>query len=458
MALDEARGIAYVATGSPKPNFNGMGHHGDNLYANCVVALEARTGCKLWHFQEIRHDIWDMDIPAPPNLTTVTREGRRVDVVAQVTKLGNTLLLDRVTGQPVFPFRLRRAPASTLPGEQTSPYQPALELPEPFSRQGFEPADVTERSPEAREYIAKRVAGANTGWFTPFEEGKPTALYGVHGGAEWTGAATDPTTGCLYVSANELPWIITVFRDDPEPARDPAHPTRGEEIYQQICAQCHGPDRIGIGTAPPLRGLRHRLKDADVVALLKTGRNLMPVAPELSEPDLRALLDFLFLRDRPAAPAGTASPGGVRWTHNGYPKLLDAEGYPGSKPPWGTLTCVDLNTGRLRWQVPLGEYAELTAQGIPKTGTENFGGAMVTGGGLVFCAGTRDQKIRAFDKETGIELWSATLPWGGYAPPATYWWNGRQYVVIAATGGGKLGPPMGDAWVAFALPEDGVGH
>jgi len=452
MALDELRGIAYVATGSPKPNFNGTGHHGDNLFSNCVLALDALTGRRLWHFQEIRHDIWDWDIPAPPNLVTVTRDGKRVDAVAQVTKLGNTLLLDRVTGRPLFPFRLRRAPVSKLPGEWTAPYQPDVELPEPFARQFFSRTDITTRSEEARDFVEKRVAGVNCGWFEPFEEGKPTALYNIHGGAEWTGAAFDPRSGCLYVSANEIPWIVTVFQDDNEPRRDPKHPTLGEKLYQQNCASCHGPDRIGVGTAPPLRGLRHRLKDADVLALLKSGRNLMPPAPPMHGEEEKALLDFLFLRDL-TQPVSQERPARPAYTSNGYPKLLDHENYPGNKPPWGTLNCLDLNTGRLRWKVPLGEYPELTAQGMAKTGTENFGGAMVTAGELVFCSGTRDRRIRAFDSSTGEELWSRPLPLHGTAPPATYAVNRRQFVVIAATGGGKLGGPTGDSWVAFALTE-----
>lgn len=452
MALDEQRGIAYVATGSPKPNFVGTGHHGDNLFSNCVLALDALSGRRLWHFQEIRHDIWDWDIPAPPNLVTVTRDGKRVDAVAQVTKLGNTLVLDRVSGKPLFPVRLRRAPVSRLPGEKTAPYQPDIELPEPFARQEFTQSDVTTRSEEARRHIEQRIATVNYGWFQPFEEGKPTVLYNIHGGAEWTGAAFDPGTGFLYVSANEIPWIVTVFRDDPEPPRDPKHPTRGQVLYQERCATCHGPDRVGVGTAPPLRGLRHRLKDAEVIALLKTGRNLMPPTPPLSEVDQQALLDFLFLRDV-AAVANNVPPARPTYTHNGYPKLLDAEQYPGNKPPWGTLNCIDLNTGKLRWKVPLGEYPELTAQGIPKTGTENFGGAMVTQGGLVFCSGTRDNLIRAFDASTGDELWSHPLPLHGTAPPATYSVGGRQFVVIPATGGGKLGGATGDGWVAFSLPE-----
>ncbi len=454
MALDEQRGIAYVSTGSPKPNFIGGTHRGDNLFSDCLIALDALTGKRLWHFQEIRHDIWDLDIPAPPNLVTITREGIRIDAVAQVTKLGNTLLLDRVTGKPIFPFRLQRAPTSKLPGEETAEYQPAPQLPEPFGRQMFTAGDITTRNEDARDYIQKRVANANYGRFEPFQEGKPTIMYGIHGGAEWTGSAFDPSTGFLYVSANEIPWIISVFRDDNEPAADPNNPTRGEKIYQQTCAPCHGPDRIGVGVAPPLRGLRHRLNDSQVTALLKEGRGLMPAAPPMTAEEQTALLDFLFLRDRPI-PQNTNRPAKPSFTNNGYPRLLDQEGYPGNKPPWGTLNCLDLNTGKMRWKVPLGEYPELTAEGIARTGTENFGGAMVTAGGIVFCAGTKDGKIRAFDAATGEELWEHALPWGGYAPPATYAVDGRQYVVIAASGGGKLGGPTGDAYVAFVLPEVG---
>lgn len=454
MALDEQRGIAFITTGSPKPNFIGVGHRGDNLFANCLIALDARTGRRLWHFQEMPHDIWDLDLPAPPVLSTITREGRRVDVVAAVSKTGNTLLLDRGSGKPVFPFRLRRAPTSTVPGEMTAPYQADVEQPQPFARQEYTLADAPTRTPEVREWALDRLKSAQFGWFLPVSDRKVTVFYGVHGGAEWTGACTDPTTGRLYVSANEVPWIMSLINFD-EPARDPkAPPTRGQQLYELACAQCHGTNRNGLGVAPPLRALQHRLKDTDVVALLKTGRGLMPAAPPMSEPDLQALLDFLFVRDLPSAIANAprAKPERPQYSQNSFTRFLDPEGYPACKPPWGTLNCLDLNTGRLLWKVPLGEHEELTRQGVPPTGTENFGGAIVTAGGLVFCAGTKDGKLRAFDTETGAELWSAKLPQGGYAPPATYEVNGRQFVVIAASGGGKLGGPTGDAYVAFALP------
>ena len=448
MALDESRGIAFVSTGSPKPNFFGMGHLGDNLFGNCVIALDAQTGKRLWHFQEIRHDIWDWDIPAPPNLVTVTRDGIRVDAVAQVTKLGNTLLLDRVTGQPLFPFPLRRVTTRALPGDVASPWQPFVELPQPFARQAFTLDDVTSRTTEARAAVLPIVQRGNLGYYPNLEEAKPTVMFNIHGGAEWTGAASDPRTGRLYVSANEIAWFMTCFRDDdPAPAKPP---TAGEQVYMTICFACHGPDRKGIGPAPPLRGLRHRANEADIRALIKTGRNGMPPQPQLTEEQLKPLIDFLLCRDRPLVKDTGTEP---KWTFGGWNKLVDPEGYPGCTPPWGTLNCIDLNTGRIEWKVPLGEYPELTAKGVAKTGTENFGGAMVTAGGLVFCSGTRDNRIRAFDADNGAELWSHPLPLHGTAPPATYEVNGRQFVVLPATGGGKLGGPAGDTWIAFALPE-----
>jgi quinoprotein glucose dehydrogenase len=452
MALDEVRGIAYVTTGSPKPNFIGVGHRGDNLFANCVIAIDALTGKRLWHFQEIRHDIWDLDISAPPNLATITRTGKRVDVVTAVTKIGNTLLLDRVTGKPIFPFRLRRAPASKLRGEVTAPYQPDLELPERFSQQEFTQADLTDRSEEATDFALTRFKSADTGFFNPCREGRPNLYLGIDGGAEWTGACIDPETGHLYVSANHMGWIISLFRND-DPPEDPRAPkTKGRLVFEATCAQCHGTNVLGLGMAPPLRGLRHRLSDEAVIKQIREGKNAMPAHPNLTEADLKALVDFLMLRDRPVPPnpPKTERP---NYNSSGYPKFYDYEGYPANKPPWGTLNCIDLNTGKLLWKVPLGEYPELTAQGIKRTGTENYGGAIVTAGGLVFCAGTRDHKIRAFDKDSGAELWSAKLPWVGNAPPASYQVNGRQFIVIAATGMNKLGTPYGDAYVAFALPK-----
>ena len=451
MALDEARGIAYISTASPKPNFIGGGHLGDNLFSDCVIALRAATGERLWHFQEVRHDIWNYDIPAPPNLVTVMREGRKVDAVAQVTKIGNTLLLDRVTGKPLFPFRLRRAPASTLPGEVTVLYQPDVELPEPFLEHvsDFQEAHMTTRTPEAHEFVRKLVEGSRHGtWFAPFDVGRPLLYYGENGGAGWAGSCFDPATGRLYVTANELPWLISIARSDDPPPLKPA--TAGEQVYRRDCAACHAPNLRGLGVAPPLLGLRHRMEEKELRAVLAQGRGAMPPALAMTDEERTRLIDFLLVRDRPLPPPDPdARP---QYTHGSSRRFFDHEGYPGIKPPWGTLNCLDLNTGRLVWKVPLGRYPGLNDAPGPSAGTENYGGATVTAGGLVFCAGTKDATFRAFDAATGDELWSAPLPHDGSTPPAVYEVGGRQFVVVAAPGVRMLGGPTGDAWVAFALP------
>jgi quinoprotein glucose dehydrogenase len=453
MAMDDVRGIAYISTGGPKQNFIGVGHLGDNLFANCLIALDARTGQRLWHFQEIPHDLWDRDISAPPNLATITRGGKRVDVVAVTTKNGDTLLLDRVSGKPIFPFRMRRAPTSDLPGEVTAPYQPDPELPERFAKMEFTAADLTDRTEEAAAFAAFRFKSCTTGFFRPASLGHPNLYWGMDGGAEWSGACVDPTTGHLYVSANHLGWMISVFRDD-DPPEDRSRPkSPGRLLYETNCAICHGQDLMGVGVAPPLRGLRFRMSDADIARQVRSGTNGMTAFPNMSESDLKTLTDYLLLRDRGTTPTDVKSER-PRYSFTGYPKFLDNEGYPASKPPWGTLNCLDLNTGKLLWKVPLGEYPALTAQGTPITGTENYGGAIVTAGGLLFCSGTRDAKIRALDKDTGKELWFGKLPWVGSAPPTSYSINGRQFVVIASCGN-KLGNAneYGDAYVAFALPD-----
>jgi quinoprotein glucose dehydrogenase len=449
IVLDEPRGIAYFSTGSPHPNYLGMKYPGENLFANCVVALNAETGKYLWHFQEIRHDIWDLDIPAAPNLVTVTREGIRYDAVAQVTKVGNTLILDRITGRPLFPFRLRRAPASTLEDEKTAEWQPDVELPERFAPQEFSIQDVTDISPESHAYVMRKIAGATFGWFKPFEAGKPLVYYGMHGGAEWTGAAFDPSSSWLYVSANKLPWMVSISKGQLPPKRI-APWTPGNKAYLQFCAGCHGAERNG-GMGNQLFTVPGRLKDAAVERIVRNGHGSMPAIP-VPQDELAPLLDFLFERDLSQATLDkTASPA-HEYKFEGYSKLLDQDGRTGVKPPWGTLNAIDLNTGRIAWRVPLGEDEELTKRGLPLTGTENFGGPSVTAGGLVFCAGTKDLKIRAFDSKSGVELWQYRLPFGGFAPPAIYEVNGREYVVISATGGGKLGGQLGDAYVAFSLP------
>jgi quinoprotein glucose dehydrogenase len=454
LSLDSERGIVFAAIGASQPNFIGVDRLGDNLYGDCLLAIDALTGRRLWHFQNIRHDIWDLDNAAAPPLVTITRGGRRVDAVACVSKSGVLLLLDRTSGKPIFPFRMRRAPVSLLEGEKTAPYQPDPELPEPFSHPDFRPSDVTTLSPEAHDFVLKQMVGATYGWYQPFAEGRPNLFMGTRGGGEWSGAAVDVPTGRLYLSSNRVVSRITVFSSDEE-ERDPQYPpSPGETLYLRSCAACHGPTRAGSGMIPPLVGLRNRMSEAQVIAVLLSGRNAMPPAPPMTTAQRTDLLDFLFRRNQPPPRMkSNGAAGQLRYSFDGYNFLTDQDGYPGINPPWGLLNCYDLNTGKILWRVPLGEYPELTRKGVPKTGTQNLGGATVTAGGLVFCAGTADQMIRAFDADSGAELWKASLPWGGYAAPAVYEVNGREFVVIAATGGGKVGGPVGDAYVAFALPR-----
>lgn len=450
-ALDEVRGIAYIITGGAKPNFNGVGHRGDNLFGDCLIALDARTGRRLWHFQEVRHDIWDKDVTSPPILATIRHDGRRVDVVAACTKLGNTILLDRVSGKPIFPYRLRRAPVSTVPGEITAPYQPDPELPEAFGKFEFTADDLFYRNEDTWSYVSNTFRSAITGWFVPPVLGKTILYFGMDGGAEWSGSCVDPATGHLYVTANHLGWLISLFRDEDPPEDLKAPKTPGRIVYEANCIGCHGKDKMGLGTAPPLVGLRFVMDAAALASQVLNGKNAMPAFKSMASTNLSALVDYLLWRDRPL-PKVEGRPERPKYNFTGYNRFYDREGYPANKPPWGTLNCLDLNTGRLLWQSPLGEYPALAEQGLRHTGSENYGGPIVTAGGLVFCSGTRDKKIHAFDKDTGQELWSATLPWTGSAQPATYEVNGRQYVVIGSTGI-KLDKDFGDAYVAFALPE-----
>ena len=460
-ALDEKRGIVFCPTGSAVFDFWGGNRIGQNLFANCLIALDAKTGKRLWHQQLVRHDLWDRDLPAPPNLITVTHGGKKIEAVAQVTKSGHVFLFNRETGDPLFPIREVAVPPSDLQGESAWASQPLPTKPAPFARQVFNYDEITDISPESHRQVLERFAKlrAHTPFLPPSKEGS-IILPGFDGGAEWGGAAVDPD-GVLYVNANEMAWVLTMV----ETKRQGAEPlATGEAIYNQICAACHGIDRLGnkAQNVPSLLGVEQRLKPADVLALLKAGKGVMPSFGFLTERQHQLVVDHL-LGTGSSVPAandpgrkeelgGADVLGTIPYTTTGYNRWLDTNGYPALKPPWGTLNAIDLNTGEYRWRVTLGEWPELTAKGVPPTGTENYGGPVVTAGGVVFIAASRDEHIRAFDRKTGKELWKAKLPAAGYATPATYSVNGRQYVVIAC-GGGKIGTKSGDAYVAFALPK-----
>jgi len=462
-ALDEKRGLVFCPTGSAAFDFWGGNRLGQNLYANCLLALEAATGRRVWHYQFVRHDLWDRDLPAPPDLLTVTHHGQRIDAVAQTTKSGHVFVFNRATGEPLFPIEEVPVPRSDIPGESTWPTQPQPLKPAPFSRQLLTYAELTTRTPEAHRAVLDRYGTLrpHTPFAPPSREG--TIIFpGFDGGAEWGGAATDPE-GILYVNANEMAWILKLV--DAKAAAGVGS-TSGQALFTQICAACHGLDRKGNAAqnVPSLEGVAQRLKLPDILALLQTGKGVMPSFAFLSEAQRTAVAHHLFGLETPpdprneappAPPAGAAEPadalGRIPYAITGYNRWLDPDGYPAIKPPWGTLNAIDLNTGEYLWRVPLGEWPDLAARGIRPTGTENYGGPVVTAGGLVFIAASRDEHLRAFDRRTGRELWKAPLPAAGYATPATYSVAGRQFVVIAC-GGGKIGTPSGDAYVAFALP------
>lgn len=453
-AVDEARGLVFCPTGSAAFDFWGGNRIGENLYANCLIALDAATGRRVWHYQFVRHDLWDRDLPAPPNLVTVTRDGRRIDAVAQVTKSGHVFVFNRETGEPLFPIEERAVPPSDLQGESAWPTQPLPTRPAPFARQLFTHAEITDISPEAHRAVLQQFVKTrpHAPFMPPSKEGT-IILPGFDGGAEWGGAAADPE-GVLYVNANEMPWILTMV----ETRRKEDQPlSSGEAIYTQICAACHGVDRKGNAAqnVPSLLDLKQRMRREDLMALLTTGKGVMPSFAFLTEAQQELIADYALdaapSTDR-AVPAAEDAIGTIPYTMTGYNRWLDPEGRPAIKPPWGTLNAIDLNTGEYLWRTPLGTWPELEAKTGGPTGAENYGGPVVTAGGLVFIAATRDERIRAFDRATGRELWSAPLPAAGYATPATYLAHGKQYVVIAC-GGGKIGTKSGDAYVAFALPE-----
>ena len=449
MSYDAARSRVYVSTGNPRPELWGISRPGANKHSSSVVAVDVATGQIVWSFQEVAHDLWDLDVSSPPVLTTIVKNGKRIDVVAAVTKAGNTLLLDRDLGQPIFDYRMRRAPASTIPGEQTSPYQPDLQLPEPFLKQVFEPVeDVTDLSESSGRSVRQKIRTASSGFFVPPVLGGSVVLYGLGGGALWPGAAVDQRTGILYIPSNQTPWIVRAnYRDLRGPQRAVTG-MRGNEPYQALCARCHGPARDGFQEPDPglyypaLTGITVlRRKEALTSKVLFAEQHQgLDMDVERADRELDILFDYFAELDG-IADADKAFAARTFWG-----PLQDSNGNPGSKPPWGLLTALDLNSGRKIWQVPFGEYANVLRNGKPVQGQLNTGGAIVTAGGLLFATGTLDHRVRAYDSASGRELWSFVLTEAGSAPPTTYMLDGRQYVAIVASS------PSREEVVAFKLP------
>jgi quinoprotein glucose dehydrogenase len=457
-SLDEKRGMVFIATKTAEPDFYGGERHGMNLFANSIVALDANTGKRLWHFQIVHHDLLDKDMPCPPVLLTVTHKGKKIDAVAQGTKHGLLFVFNRVTGEPLWPIEERPVQKSDLRGEQAWPTQPFPTKPVPLMRQRYTEVEISNISPEAQVATLDRIkASPNFGPFPAPSLNETVMFPGFDGGMEWGGGAADPS-GIYYVNVNEIPWLVQMV----ETRRADGTPLRpGERDYMVYCGPCHGLDRKGNipGGFPSLIDVEKRKTRLEIETITRQGGGRMPAFDMIPEGARAAILDYvrnentLSTGGRPDE-ANTASPQSKApsYAFAGFRRWLDKEGYPAIKPPWGTLNAVDLNTGEIKWKVPLGEYEELTKRGIPPTGTENYGGPVVTAGGLIFIGATADETFRAFDKETGKILWQAKLPFGGNATPSTYMVNGKQYVVISA-GGGKSGRPKGGSIVAFALPD-----
>jgi quinoprotein glucose dehydrogenase len=450
MAVDRKRGIVYVPTGSAASDFYGANRVGDDLFANCLLALDAATGKRIWHFQGVKHDIWDRDFPSPPTLVTVKRDGRLVDAVAQTTKQGYVYLFDRANGTPLFPIEYRKYPPSTVEGELAAETQPLPTKPAPYARQLLTEDLLTNRTPEAHQWALEQFrAFRSEGQFVPLGVGKETVIFpGFDGGAEWGGSAYDPSSNLLFVNANDLAWTSSLA-----PAPPPAN---GRDLYTAQCAVCHGGDMLGGGgQAPSLAGIAGRSTADQISATVQKGGGRMPGFPNLRGPALRAVVQYVMTGASTGTLAAAApSPFDMPYRFTGYKRFLDSDGYPATAPPWGTLNAINLNTGEYAWKIPLGEYPELVAKGMKNTGSENYGGPIVTAGGLVFIAATNfDRKFRAFDKDTGKLLWETVMPSAGNDTPATYEIAGRQYIVIPAAGGKAPAGGTAAVYVAYALPK-----
>ena len=451
MAVDMERGIVYAPTGSAGPDFFGGSRKGQNLFANTLLALDARTGERIWHYQIVRHDIWDRDLPSPPNLMTINKDGVARDVVVQLTKNGHVFVFDRDTGEPVYPIREIEVPPSPIPEEPTWPTQPVPEVPKPFSRLSIEEWELNAYSPDY-DSLKKVYEATNQGMYQPFSDVPTFIVPGLNGGANWGGAAADPD-GVIYVNSNEVPWVVTLRENTAVQDISVGHAT-----YVRHCSSCHSVDRSGSPASgfPSLTSLKQKMEKPALKEVIVKGKGMMPGFPHIGNQELEALIAYLYDEEveenKPASPSSMyelVDP----WTLKGYSKFLDRHGNPGITPPWGTLTAIDINTGLHKWQIPLGESDTYKGPEGTVTGTENYGGPIVTKTGLLFIAATNDNKFRAFDKNNGALLWETDLPTSGFATPSTYMVDGVQYIVVAC-GGTRLGTEKGDVIVAFKLGED----
>jgi quinoprotein glucose dehydrogenase len=445
MAIDHKRGILFAPTGSAAFDFYGGNRKGDNLFANCLLALDIHTGKRLWHFQTVHHDIWDRDIPAPPNLFSVSRNGKTIDVVSVLSKQGFMFVFNRETGEPIFPIEEKNFPVSEIEGELASKTQPIPLLPKPFTKQTFTEKDVNPWASNKVEILKELRKGKTGSPFIPLGLERTVFYPGTDGGAQWGGAAVDENS-IMYIPAKQNPVFTSLKKNESKEGT-----TSGRNLYETYCQSCHGKNGSGNedGTYPSILNVADKYNSKVFNKLLQLGRGRMPAFTLLKDNEKRAIFEFLKGNNELVYDQETRS--SSKYINTGYNRWYDADDYPISIPPWGTLTAINMNTTEHLWQIPLGEYPELTKKGIPITGTDNYGGPAVTAGGIVFIAATKDEMFRAFDRQTGKQLWSYKLPAAGYASPSVYAINGKEYIVIAC-GGGKLKTNSGDQYLAFCLP------
>ena len=461
--LDEEKGVLFAPTGSASYDFYGGKRLGNNLFANCVLALDAATGRLKWYYQTVHHDVWDRDLPCPPVLAKVVKDGNEIEVVAQVTKSGFLFVLDRTTGKPVYPVEEKPVPTqSDLTGERLSPTQPHPTFYPAFTRQAITEGNLNRHvSDSSYQDIKKRLAEyRNDNLFKPPSKKTIIIFPGMQGGAEWGGPAFDPETNILYINANEIPRLLTMVDVTEKNIRsNQTNLEAGIAIYNNRCSSCHGSDKKGGGEFPSLENANKKFGEAAFKTLITTGRRRMPAFTQMDENEQSALASYVleipskqkqkFIQQKkvsnPYHFVPYSAEGGRRPA-----RFETKEGYPAISPPWGTITAINLNTGKIEWKNPLGDIPELRAKGV-HSGTENFGGPVVTKGGLLFIAATTDGKFRAYNKRTGKLLWETNLPAAGFATPSIYEIEGKQYVVLAC-GGGKLKTKAGDSYVAFTLP------